>query len=197
MTVSKSFRRAALIFPGMLFVLTTASLAAPAPGEGDVAIYGGGSHLDDNGGTHATVGGAAGISPGDNLQLFGEFNYIPLGSYNGGVAGVQTSASSRLLNFGGGVRVHFAPKGSKAKPFVVVVAGDGRTTASGSASVAGFSSSFSGSSSSVYAGGGGGVSIFAGEHWGFRPEFRYQRYVQNGGGNVLMFTAGVFFQLGR
>ncbi|SPE24743.1 hypothetical protein SBA3_110001 [Candidatus Sulfopaludibacter sp. SbA3] len=57
--------------------------------------------------------------------------------------------------------------------------------------------SVSTSANSVYAAVGGGARVFLGQSWGLRPEFRYQRYLQNGGLNVATFTMGFFFGFGK
>jgi hypothetical protein len=162
--------------------LILGSLPVRAEG-GELAVYGGGIHIGDGGGNHATVGGDAGFNAGAHLQIFGEANYSPLGSYG--------SVSSKLLNAGGGARIRFAEAEAEAKviPYVSLLGGVGRTSVSGMGSSA--------SSSSAYAGAGFGANLKAGAHWGVRPEVRYQRYMQHGGGNALLFMGGLFYQFGK
>jgi hypothetical protein len=51
---------------------------------------------------------------------------------------------------------------------------------------------------SVYSGFGGGVRVYVGEHWGVKPEVRYQRYLSSvaQGTNSVLYTVGIFYQFG-
>jgi hypothetical protein len=141
------------------------------------------------------------MAASENLQVFGEFNYIPLGSASftvdaPGVPGSSRS-SARLLNFGGGALFSFAPSEAKAMPYVAALVGNGRASFSASGTGSLGAGSVSGATNSLYAGAGIGLRYLLGSNWGIRPEFRYHRYLQNGGGNLLTFTGGVFFQFGK
>jgi hypothetical protein len=194
MQIKSHYAKVALTLMGILaFIPRPAGASGPEDTRAEVAIYGGGLHYGSGAGTHAAVGGAVGFNAARNFQLFGEANYVPLGSYHSSFGGVTESGSSKLLNFGGGVQASFGPHNSKAIPYALGVVGEGHAITSASTSSAGFSASSSVSGNSVYAGVGGGLKILAGSTWGFRPEFRYQRHVQNGGANTLMFTVGLFF----
>jgi hypothetical protein len=170
------------------FVLTAGLILAAAIGstayaQTEITGYGGLAH---SGGTHATFGGAVGFRVSDPIQLFGEANYIPLGSYNAfGISG-----SSKLVNFGGGLNYNFTTRSSQFAPYLVAAAGLGHSSAS-------FSGYGSASDNSVYAGFGAGFRYKLGTSWGIRPEVRYQRYLQNGGSNLLLITGGIYYQFAR
>lgn len=164
--------------------------------QAEIGAYGGGAHFA--GGTHAVVGGTVGVHASEVFQVSGEANYIPLGSSSFSAAGLGSSSSSaKLLNFGGGVAVGIPTSGGKVVPYVVAVAGVGHFTSgiSGTGLLSGVAGSSA--SNSAYVGGGTGLRLMLGKSWGFRPEVRYQRYVQNGGGNLLLFTGGIFLQFGK
>jgi hypothetical protein len=161
-----------LALAGLVAASTTLARA-----EGEISGYGGLAHL---GGTHGIVGGMAGTNVMDRLHLFGEFNYVPLGSSLG--------ASAKMINFGGGVQFKFGAPGGPFDPYVAGMVGNGRT----SAKYLGISAS----ENSIYAGMGAGFRYRVGSNWGIRPELRYQRYLQHGGGNMLQVTAGIYYQFG-
>jgi len=169
--------------------------ADPEEGKLEATVFGGGTRYGQQLGTHAIVGGAFGVNANHHLQLFGEFSYVPLGSATASYSGVSASASEKMLDFGGGVLASFG--GSRVRPYVLGAFGDGHDSVAGTGSAAGYSVSVSTSANSVYAAVGGGARVFLGQSWGLRPEFRYQRYLQNGGLNVATFTMGFFFGFGK
>ena len=184
------------------FLLTSVTWA---DGKMELAGYGGGISIDQGGGTHAIIGGSVGAAIVDKLRVFGEFNYAPLGSasFAGDVEGVSVLAhvSQKLYNFGGGVEYGFGSS-TRAVPYVLGAIGIGHSaltgTGTGSMGSVRASADISESSNALYFGGGGGIRLYAGQHWGIKPEFRYQRYQQSeGGGNTFVYTVGLFFQFGK
>ena len=168
---------------------------------GEVAVFGGGIAFSGGGGSHGMAGGSVGANVSDKIHIFGEASYVPLGSSNfgGSYSGISVSskASAKMLQFGGGLQYLFAEKDAKLAPYLTAVAGDARQTFSASSSAAGVSVTSSGSSSTLYVGGGAGLRYSVGSNWGIRPEIRYQRYLQNGGGGAFSFVLGAFFQFGK
>jgi len=186
------------------FFLFAALAWAAEGGRGEVAGFGGVVRLSDGGGSHAIAGGTVGVNAGRIIHLFGEFNYIPLGSesqtasYQG--IPVQASASARMLNFGGGLQLRVPTGESKAEPYFLTAFGYGRQSVQGSASAnylgTPMSVSVDASQGNAYAGFGGGLRYFVGKRWGVRPEFRYQKYFGDGAGSLVTASGGVFFQFG-
>jgi hypothetical protein len=145
----------------------------------EVVGYGGFQHFPDipipglfaiPGAPHVQVGGAIGRVFGGNSVLFAETSYAPSSAY-------------KMANFGGGVNFGFPTKFDKLVPYVVVAGGLGRDTTG------------SGSNGAMFAA-GFGARYFIGSNWGLRPEFRFQRY-QDRGLNTYVFTAGLFYRVGR
>jgi hypothetical protein len=86
----------------------------------------------------------------------------------------------------------------KFVPYVLGALGVGRQSLGLSASAGGSSASENlATSNSAYLGVGAGARIFVGDSWGFKPEFRYQRYTGSQGGNSAVFTVGLFYQFGK
>jgi hypothetical protein len=170
-----------------------------ANAQSEVTAYGGVTHFGSGGGTHALGGAAYGYNINERAQVFGELNYTPLGSSTifSDYPGVTTSGSAKALNVGAGVLYNAGSNSSRAKPYLLATVGDGIIRASYTIRSAAGNVSVSGSSNQVYAGVGGGVRLLVGDRWGVRPEVRYQRYLQDGGGNSLMVNVGVFFQFGK
>lgn len=193
------------IFSALLagaFLSTSVSFGAD---KIEVAGYGGGISIRDGGGTHALVGGSVAGAVLDKLRLFGEFSFAPLGSASlaSSVEGidVQAHASAKLYNFGGGFDYSFGSS-TRAVPYVLGVIGIGHSaiaaTGVGTMGTVRATADLSESSNAVYYGGGGGIRLYAGPHWGIKPEFRYQRYQDSGGGvNTFAYTVGLFFQFGK
>jgi hypothetical protein len=194
-----SLLRAPVLLSGAFLL---ASLAY-ADSSIEIAGYGGGMTLDQSGGTHAVAGGSAGIHFG-KAAVFGEFNYVPLASASasGNVMGISVTSqgSEKLYNFGGGFTYDFGSS-TRVVPYVLGVLGVGHSSvkATGSAANLGpFSISVNASDNAVYGGGGAGVRLYAGQHWGIKPEVRFQRYQQSGGGgNTVLYTVGLFYQFGK
>lgn len=154
----------------------------------EVSGFGGGTTLGGGLGTHAVVGGNAAYRLGDHIHLFGEFNHSTILSET--ISGITGSAG--LTNFGGGVDYGFGSPTSKLRPYVTAALGVGHF----SAGAAGVSISVG---NSVYSGFGGGVRLYVGQHWGFKPEVRYQRYLSSvaQGTNTVLYTVGLFYQFGE
>jgi hypothetical protein len=183
---------AILILLATLLTPSALRAAGDEDTKAEVTVFGGGFHFG-SGGTHPALGGYFGFNAFTRVQLFAEAGYVPLGSYGTSLAGVSASGSDRLFNVGGGALANIGPRSSKAAPYILAAVGDGHQSISGSGTVAGYGFSSSASSNSIYAGAGAGVRVHIGDSWGIRPEFRYQRYVQNGGANGVMFTVGLFY----
>jgi hypothetical protein len=177
-----------------------------AQGNPEVAVFGGGTTFDQEGGTHPVLGGSFSAEIRGRLRLFGEFDYISLGkaTFSGDIAGVSVSstAKARLYDFGGGVDFSFRRGSSKAAPYLIAAAGLGHQSLSATGvGVMGTSRAtvdYSESANAAHFGVGGGIRLYAGRNWGIKPEFRYQRYQSSeGNNNALFYTVGLFFQFGR
>ena len=177
------------------------TLAFADDGKVEVAGFGGGTTIAGGVGTHAVVGGSASIRVIEHLHIFGEFSLVPLAStsLSDSSTGVTVNAhgTDRLYNFGGGVDYGFGSS-KRVVPYVLVAAGVGHESASATATASGYSATVNMTSNSVYLGVGGGVRLYAGDHWGVKPEFRFQRYTaSSGGSNSAVFTVGLFYQFGK
>jgi hypothetical protein len=195
-----TIRRRAARASWLLLLLGAPLLCAPAfaqEGKGEVTGFGGGIWISGGGGTQALFGASGGARVTDNVRVFGEFSFLSLGSASVSVDGLNASGSDRLYNFGGGVDYSFGSS-KIAVPYVLGVVGVGHERVSSSASGGGVSASFSLNGNDVYLGPGGGIRIYAGHNWGFKPEFRYERYVNSGGSsNTAVFTVGFFYQFAK
>jgi hypothetical protein len=165
----------------MTLVLATPSFAG-ADVYGTAGIYseyGGGGHE-----SHALVGGgASGIFAGGKAAVFGEFDYIPMGSTLG--------VSVKQIDAGGGVRIYVGPKSDKFRLFVPVEGGLARL----SAGLSGVSAGING----AYFGSGFGAEIGS-KKFGVRPEFRFEReqWGSGGGGNyVTTIGASFYYRFGN
>jgi hypothetical protein len=194
-TVSKN-RWVKLLVAGLL---GHAALVWAASGE--VSASGGANSMDGGVGTHSLVAMNAGFRFAGRVHIFGEGSWTQLASST-----LQTSSGSgtttatgtvNLASFGGGVDVGFGSS-SRFLPYIVTAMGVGHFYAKGSASGSGTSVSVSlPITNDIYYGAGAGIRIYAGRHWGFKPEFRYQRY----DGSLLKvnsfsYTGGLFWQFG-
>jgi len=176
-------------------LFTTAAFAED--GKGEVAGFGGGIAMTGGAGTHALVGGSAGVRIVTHLRLFGEFTYSQLGSYSASEEGVSASVKDKLYGFGGGVDYSFGSS-KRLVPYFVAAVGAGHESLGVSASAGGATASENlATSNSVYLGVGGGVRFYAGDNWGIKPEVRYQRYSGSNGGSSAVFTVGIFYQFGQ
>jgi hypothetical protein len=159
-------------------------LAAAGGGDvfGQVGVLTGNSDI----GTHALVGGGASGMIGDRVAIFGELNYIPLGSAAFG----DSSLSGKAILAGGGIRAFLTSGSSKVRPYIPLAVGLLRVSANDS----------SGNSASVngrYFGLGIGVEASLGDKFGIRPEFRYNRLQASGqGANAYSVSAGFFYRFG-
>jgi hypothetical protein len=151
-----------------------AQLARAADGEGyrgEIVGIGGLQHAP--GVTYGQLGGGVGSTVGRNSLVFLETSYTPEGG------------GDKLVSFMGGLNIGFATSIDKLVPYVAVVGGLGRD------------SDGHGATNSAAFGAGFGARYYIGTNWGFRPEFRWQRYQRSGGGvNSYIFTAGLFYRFG-
>ena len=186
-----------------IFLFATLARAAEG-GQGEIAGFGGVARLSDGGGSHAIAGGTVGVNIGRVIHLFGEFNYIPLGSASEttsyqGIA-IHASATAKMLNYGGGLHFRVPTGTSKVEPYFVTSFGYGHqsVTGNGSANYQGtpVSVSMDLSQGNAYVGFGGGLRYFVGHRWGVKPEFRYQKYFGDGAGSIITASGGLFLQFG-
>jgi len=168
-------------------VVFLAPVAATA--GGDVFGQAGVVNLSDGGGTHALAGGGASYAVGDNVAVFGEVDYVPLGDF--GFSTEEIGLSTHLLLVGGGARFYIPIGSSTARLYVPAAGGLLRLSVDADVSDISVSVSMNGG----YVGGGFGVEI--GQKLGVRPEFRYNRYQISGAGtNVYSGAVSVFYRFG-
>jgi len=181
-------RNRGLVFRSLVLFAGASVFSAIAWAAGlEVSGFGGGMTLDGGVGTHGVFGGAAAYRIGDNLHLFGEFNHSTILSES--ISGVTGTAG--LSNFGGGADFSFGSSTSKLRPYMTAAMGAGHF----SASAEGVSLTIT---NALYAGFGGGVRLYVGEHWGIKPEVRYQRYLSSlFQANSVLYTVGLFYQFGN
>ena len=194
----KTIRVSCLLAGAMLF----AASAFAQGGKVEVAGFGGGLAIT-GGGINPLFGGSGDVRVTDHLRVFGEFTYSPLSSLATSAAneassmtGAAVTASVKLIDFGGGVDYSFGSS-KRVVPYVLGVVGVGHLAVSATATIDGQTGSGSASNDSVYLGAGAGVRIFAGQSWGIKPEFRYQRYGGSIASNSAVFTVGLFYQFGK
>ncbi len=167
----------------------------------EVSGTGGGLTMNGGLGTHSLVGGQVGVRFGF-IQVFGEGSWSQLlsATQQGSTGGVTTTATgaAKVANFGGGAEYSFGTS-KRFAPYAVTAVGVGHFYATGSGS------SSTGVSVTVslpianleYFGVGGGVRVYAGKHWGFKPEVRYQRYNNSlYSANAATYTVGLFWRFG-
>jgi len=153
----------------------------------EVAGFGGGSWLSGGFGTHGVFGGTGAVRIGDHIHVYGEINHSTILSENiGGVTG-----NAGLTNFGGGVDYSFGSSTSRLRPYVTAGLGVGHFSASAEGTTMSIGNS-------AYAAFGGGVRAYVGQHWGIKPEVRFDRYLNSfaQGTNGMLFTVGLFYQFG-
>src|SRR5262249_25685286 len=63
-------------------------------------------------GTHGAFGGTIAGALSENVFVYGEFLYIPLGSSNVSILGVNTNVSAKGYNFDAGIHYQFRKYGS-------------------------------------------------------------------------------------
>jgi hypothetical protein len=153
----------------MVFLLAVSAVHAQgiSTGSGELAGNVGFSNLkgaDNN--RHVTFGGSAlyNLTPVAGVGF--EYHFAPMGSLTeGGV-----TATGHMQLFGAVGRFSLIDSG-RVIPYVLVAAGGNSLHAAASAGNVTVSASQNG----FYFGFGGGASIYAGNNWGIRPEFRYVR----------------------
>lgn len=169
--------------------------------SGEVSASGGANTMNGGVGTHSLVAMSAGFRFAGRVHVFGEGSWTQLASATaqaGSGAGTTTGTGAvDLASFGGGVDIGFGSS-RRVLPYILTAAGVGHFYATGSGSGSGVSVSLSlPIANDVYYAEGGGARIYVGKHWGFKPEFRYQRY----DGSLLkassfIYTGGLFWQFG-
>jgi hypothetical protein len=166
-------------------------------GSAEVAGYVGGVHGNFNSSTslgppetnnHIQYGGSGGYNLSQGLTVFGEYGYMPMGTFSG------VKFTTQL--FGGGIRANFMPTG-RVVPYATFAVGGNRFTGSESAVAV--------SANGYYVGFGGGASVYISRNFGVRPEFRFERQSvtltvsgasATASSNVLLGSGSVFFQFG-
>jgi hypothetical protein len=142
------------------------------------------------GGTKLGAGGTVGKALTEKLFLVGDMSYIPLGDYDSGPFGVQSSG--RLFGINGGIQYHFAGT-ETLSPFVTGGLGIWRSSASASGSFGGVDFNQSAASTDLFLNFGGGVRYYVSKRWGVRPEL----IISTGNGTFLRLGMGVFYQFGK
>ncbi len=170
----------------------------------EVSGSGGGITLDGGGGTHAVIGATGAYRLGDHVHLFGEFSYSTLASssFSTSASGVSVTGNARvkLANFGGGADYSFRSSEAKVRPYITGALGVGHFYGTGSGTGSnGVSANVSiGVTNALYSGVGGGIRLYLGQHWGLKPEVRYQRYQSSLiGSNTVQYTVGLFYEFGK
>lgn len=183
-----TLRNQGLVLRGLVLLAGASFFSTTTWAQGaEVSGFGGGTTVGGGFGTHAVFGGAGALRLGDHIHIFGEINHATVLSL--AVSGVTGTAG--LTNFGGGVDYGFGSSTSKVRPYVTAALGVGHL----SAGAEGVNVSIG---NSLYSGFGGGVRLYVGNHWGFKPEVRYQRYLNSvlQGTNSMLYTVGFFYQFG-
>lgn len=194
---------------GCIALLICGSALAADRGIGEVSGFAGlVSAYDAYTGNHFNVGGTVGANAGRFVHLFGEVNYMPIGSWSSG----SYNYDSKITNFGGGIQIRI-PVHDKIEPYGLITFGlaqfrDKYTYTSYNYSGYTYTSQTETDTSietNGYFGLGGGARIFIGKKWGVKPEVRYQSYFGNlnsdtynftDRGHVITVTGGIFFQFG-
>jgi hypothetical protein len=193
MTIHTTLRVSCLL-AGTLFFSAT---AFADDGKVELAGFGGLNHVTSGVGNHGIGGASIGVRVVNHLRLFGEFTYSQIGSINASTQDVSASLKDKVYGFGAGAEYGFAAS-RRVVPYVVGAVGDAHETYGLTASAGGQSASENlATFNHAYFGGGGGVRFYAGDHWGFKPEVRYQRYTGTGGWTSIVATVGFFFQFGN
>ncbi|MGA2739006.1 MAG: hypothetical protein ABSG65_16330 [Bryobacteraceae bacterium] len=177
-----------LVFRGLALLAGASFFSALTwAGGAEVSGFGGGITVGGGLGTHGVFGGSGAVRIGDHIHVFGDINHSTILSES--ISGVTGTAG--LTNFGGGVDYSFGSSTTRLRPYVMAALGAGHF----SAGAEGVSVSIG---NSVYSGFGGGVRVYVGEHWGVKPEVRYQRYLSSvaQGTNSALYTVGLFYQFG-
>jgi hypothetical protein len=141
-------------------------------------------------GTHTVVGIGGGKAIRNNLSLNGEFSYIPLGSANVNVLGVQSSYSAKALTFDFGAQYQFKQIG-KFDPYGGISVGWKHASSSSSVtgSIAGINLNGGSSANAAYVKFGGGGRYYMGDNWGFKPELM----IFAGHSTFARLSGGIFF----
>jgi len=132
--------------------------------------------------------GSGGYNISPHIAALGEYKFDPLAT----PLGNAFTWHSQLI--GGAARYNFTPS-RKIVPYAIVGIGFYWLTASMPGTVE--------NAGGYYVNFGGGISYYLGNHWGIRPEFRYERQHARYKGeefltsNVVDLSGSIFFQFGR
>ena len=186
----------------LIFLLAVSSPAwaqGIAAGSGEVTGNIGFSNLKgvDNG-RHVSLGGSGTYNLSQLVGVGFEYNFQMMGSQT--ISGI--TGSEHLQMYGPVARFALA-RSTRVVPYVLVAAGG----VSDRAAVSAGNVSMSAAQKGFYFGFGGGASIYAGNNWGIRPEFRYERQHFNStaigtstvgsyGQNYAQGTVAIFYQFG-
>jgi Outer membrane protein beta-barrel domain len=192
----KSFCTATVV---LLAVSSPALAQGIAAGSGEVTGNIGFSNLKgvDNS-RHISMGGSGTYNLTQLVGVGFEYNFQSMGSQT--ISGIK---GSEHLQMYGPVARFALMKSARVVPFALVAAGG----VSDRVAVSAGNVSMSASQGGFYAGFGGGASIYAGNNWGIRPEFRYERQHFNStsiqgisvgsyGQNYAQGSVAVFYQFG-
>jgi hypothetical protein len=184
-------------------ILLGSAVVHAQDGRVEVAGFGGSQWIGGGVGFNPYAGGSGALRVTSHLRILAEVGYTPLSSINGQVSsaassitGLNVAAKTKLYDFNFGVDYGFG--GSKTfVPYIVATGGVGHLSVSATVTESGESASGTEGSDSVCVSFGGGVRMYAGRHWGFKPEFRFVRYGGNLASNAAVFSGGVFFEFGK
>jgi hypothetical protein len=143
-------------------------------------------------GSHGSFGGSLGIPVANNLSVFGDLSYIPMGGVSATVAGATTSSGARAFNFNGTLQYQFKQTQAIA-PYVGAGLGFLRSSFDASSSIPGASFNATGGSTDLYFNFGGGLRYFVNERWGFRPELM----IFAGPNTYVRIAGGIFYRFGE
>jgi hypothetical protein len=185
----------------LMFLLAVSAACAQGVSSGSADISGnvGFSNLKGvDGNRHVNFGGTGLYNLNEITGVGFEYTYQDMGSLTqGGVTG-----SEHLQLFGPVARIALA-KSDRVVPFVAAAVGGASLHAVASAQ----NVSVGASQNGFYFGFGGGATIYAGNNWGIRPEFRYERQhfnstsidgiaISSFGQNDAQGTVALFYQFG-
>ena len=143
-------------------------------------------------GTHGSFGASIGAAATDQVFVFGEFSYIPLGGGSVEAFGFRAGGSAKAYGFNFGGQYLFPKSGSLA-PYAGAGLGILHNSVKYSSSFGGTSSSVSASGTDAYLSLGGGARYYSSDRWGFKPEVML--FV--GSNTYVRLGVGIFYQFGR
>jgi len=189
----KSFTKVLLAGTAILVITAPAFSQLEIAGGGGAASYRSDGVTQNKGKFLASVSGDLGRF----VAVGFEYGFVPLANETESSGGVVANGTEHFNTYGFVARVGLLPS-RKLQPFVEIVGGGLRDTATVSATSGGTTYSNSQSESGGYFGGGGGINLGVGGGWGVRPEFRYQHVSisQGGSANEMDFLGSLYYTFG-